>query len=145
MPMRRAHYVVSTHRDREWYQTFQDFRYRLVQLLDRVLDGLADGRLKGPFQTDGQAIILEDYLEVRPERRDQVAEYVRQGLLAVGPWYALPDEFLVSGEALIRNLHAGRAWPARSVASRQMLALCVTFWPQQPDAADLKGSASAVG
>jgi hypothetical protein len=109
MPIRRAHYVVSTHWDREWYQTFQDFRYRLVQLLDRVLDGLADGRLKGPFQTDGQAIILEDYLEVRPERRDQVAEYVRRGLLAVGPWYALPDEFLVSGEALIRNLRAGRA------------------------------------
>ena len=33
---------------------------------------LADGRLQGPFQTDGQAIVLEDYLEVRPERRAQV-------------------------------------------------------------------------
>jgi alpha-mannosidase len=72
MAQRRAHYVLSTHWDREWYQTFQDFRYRLVQLLDRVLDGLEDGRLQGPFQTDGQAIMLEDYLEVRPERRPQI-------------------------------------------------------------------------
>ncbi len=105
---RRAHYVLSTHWDREWYQSFQDYRYRLVQLLDRVLDGMADGRLKGPFQTDGQAIIVEDYLEVRPERRAQVEEYARQGRLVIGPWYVLPDEFIVSGESLIRNLRMGR-------------------------------------
>jgi alpha-mannosidase/mannosylglycerate hydrolase len=105
---RRVHYVLSTHWDREWYQTFQDFRYRLVQLLDRVFDGLADGRLKGPFQTDGQSIILEDYLEVRPERRDQVKQLAQQRKLIIGPWYVLPDEFLVSGESIIRNLRLGR-------------------------------------
>ncbi|MCZ7544828.1 MAG: glycoside hydrolase family 38 [Anaerolineae bacterium] len=105
---RRAHYVLSTHWDREWYQSFQDFRYQLVQLLDRVLDGIADGRLQGPFQTDGQSIILEDYLEVRPERRTQVERYAREGKLVIGPWYVLPDEFLLSGESLIRNLRVGR-------------------------------------
>lgn len=108
MPKRRAHYVLSTHWDREWYQPFQDYRYRLVQLMDRVLDGLADGRLQGPFQTDGQAIILEDYLEVRPERRAQIEELVRARKLVVGPWYVLPDEFIVSGESLVRNLRYGR-------------------------------------
>ena len=105
---RRAHYVLSTHWDREWYQSFQDYRYRLVQLIDRVLDGMADGRLKGPFQTDGQAIILEDYLEVRPERRAEVEARVREGMIVAGPWYVLPDEFIVSGESLIRNLRLGR-------------------------------------
>lgn len=108
MAQRRAHYVLSTHWDREWYQTFQDFRYRLVQLLDRVLDGLEDGRLQGPFQTDGQAIMLEDYLEVRPERRPQIERFAREGKLVIGPWYVLPDEFLVSGESLIRNIELGR-------------------------------------
>ena len=105
---RRVHYVLSTHWDREWYQSFQHYRYRLVQMFDRVLDGLADGRLKGPFTTDGQAIILEDYLEVRPERRGQVEAYVKEGMLVVGPWYVMPDEFLVSGESLIRNIRLGR-------------------------------------
>ena len=105
---RKAHYVVSTHWDREWYQTFQDYRYRLVQLIDRVLDGWQREDLCGPFQTDGQAIVLEDYLEVRPERAEQIRQLVREGRFVVGPWYVLPDEFLVSGESLIRNLRLGR-------------------------------------
>ncbi|MBE2240474.1 MAG: glycoside hydrolase family 38 [Caldilineaceae bacterium] len=104
----RAHYVLSTHWDREWYQSFQNYRYQLVNLLDRVLAAQEDGRLRGPFQTDGQAIILEDYLEIRPERRGQIARLAQAGKLVIGPWYVLPDEFLVSGEALIRNLRLGR-------------------------------------
>jgi len=104
----RAHYVLSTHWDREWYQSFQNYRYQLVRLLDRVLAALEDGRLRGPFQTDGQAILLEDYLEIRPERRSQMAQLAQAGQLIIGPWYVLPDEFLVSGEALIRNLRLGR-------------------------------------
>jgi alpha-mannosidase/mannosylglycerate hydrolase len=108
MTQRRLYYVLSTHWDREWYQSFQDYRYRLVKLLDGVLAGLADGALKGPFTADGQAIVLEDYLEVRPERRAQVEQYVKEGKLIVGPWYVLPDEFIVSGESLVRNLEWGR-------------------------------------
>lgn len=106
--VRKAHYVLSTHWDREWYQTFQVYRHRLVQLLDRIIDGWADGRLKGPFQSDGQSILLEDYLEVRPEKREQIRQLLREGKILAGPWYVLPDEFLVSGESLIRNLEMGR-------------------------------------
>ena len=29
---RTGHYVVSTHWDREWYQPFQEYRHRLVNL-----------------------------------------------------------------------------------------------------------------
>ncbi len=108
VPRRRAHYVLSTHWDREWHQTFQDFRYRLVGLLDKVLDRLESGEFTGPFTCDGQAIILEDYLEIRPEREAQVRQFLAEGKLVAGPWYVLPDEFLVSGEALIRNIRHGR-------------------------------------
>jgi len=108
MAKRRVHYVLSTHWDREWYQAFQHYRYRLVQLLDHIIEGMREGRLKGPFFTDGQAILLEDYLEVRPERQEEVARLAQAGKLMIGPWYVLPDEFLVSGEALIRNLRHGR-------------------------------------
>src|SRR5512137_306162 len=99
MTRRRAHYVLSTHWDREWYQTFQDYRYRLVRLIDQLFAGWQSEQLQGAFQTDGQAIVLEDYLEVRPERREQVRQLVQDGRLVVGPWYVLPDEFLVSGES----------------------------------------------
>ncbi len=107
---RQVHYVLSTHWDREWFLTQQDYRYRLVQLLDRIIDGLLSGELRGPFQTDGQAIPLEDYLEIRSERRELVQQLVQAGRLVVGPWYVLPDEFLVAGESLVRNLKFGRQW-----------------------------------
>ena len=100
--------MLSTHWDREWYQTFQDYRYRFVRLFDRILAGWERGELLGPFQLDGQAIPIEDYLEVRPERRLELEAVAWSGNLIIGPWYVLPDEFLVSGESLIRNLILGR-------------------------------------
>jgi alpha-mannosidase len=50
---------------------------------------------------------VEDYLEARPERRPDLERLVRAGRLFLGPWYALADEYLVSPEALIRNLSLG--------------------------------------
>lgn len=108
MPRRRVHYVLSTHWDREWYRPAQHYRHALVALLDGVIAALEDGRLAGPFTCDGQAILLEDYLEARPERRGRVEALARAGMLVVGPWYTQPDEFLVSGESLVRNLRLGR-------------------------------------
>lgn len=108
MTPRPVHYVASTHWDREWYQTFQNYRYRLVQLLDKVIAGLQENRLQGPFTTDGQVVMLEDYVEVRPERRTLVEQLAREGKIQAGPWYVMPDEFMVSGESLVRNLRLGR-------------------------------------
>ena len=105
---RPVHYVLSTHWDREWLQPFQVFRHRLVRLMDRTIRALESGELKGPFTTDGQAILLEDYLEVRPRNRARVERLVRRGRLNVGPWYVLPEEWLISGESYVRNLRLGR-------------------------------------
>jgi mannosylglycerate hydrolase len=99
--------VPETHWDREWHQTFQQFRYRLVRLTDNLLDILDNIPEYKSFTFDGQTIVLEDYLEIRPEKRGAIEEDVRAGKLLIGPWYVLPDEWLVSGEALIRNLMIG--------------------------------------
>lgn len=100
-------WVISTHWDREWYESFQGFRYRLIGMLDEVLDLLDNDERFSRFQMDGQSIPIEDYLEARPERAEQVRRLAAQGKLAIGPWYVLPDEFLVSGESLVRNLQEG--------------------------------------
>ncbi len=118
---RRVHYILSTHWDREWREPFQGIRYALVPLLDRVIDGLEDGRLHGPFITDGQSILTDDYLEIRPDRRSRVEALARASRLVIGPWYSMPDEFTVSGEALIRNLLIGRA-SARALGGKPSLA-----------------------
>lgn len=100
--------IVSTsHWDRAWYVPFQEFRWALVDLLDQVLDLLDRDPRYRAFMLDGQSVTLEDYLEVRPEREVDIRRHVEEGRLQVGPWYVLPDEYLVSPEALVRNLLIG--------------------------------------
>ncbi|MFE9692131.1 hypothetical protein [Micromonospora sp. NPDC005806] len=100
--------VPHTHWDREWYEPFQRFRLRLVALLDEVFDRMAQDE-RQRFTLDGQLAAVDDYLEVRPERREQVEALVRAGRLAIGPWQILLDEFLCSGENIVRNLERGLA------------------------------------
>jgi alpha-mannosidase len=101
-------FVVShTHWDREWYQPFEEFRIRLVRLMDKLLDIMASDPEYRYFTLDGQTIVLEDYLQVRPEKEGEIRRLVQQGRLLIGPWWILPDEFLVSPEATIRNLMLG--------------------------------------
>ena len=99
-------YVVShTHWDREWYHTAERFRQRLVALIDDLLD---DPPAVGEsFLLDGQAIVLEDYLAVRPERAAEIGNLLQQRRLEAGPWYVLADELIPGGEALVRNLRIG--------------------------------------
>ena len=116
----KFYYFNSTHWDREWYQPYQEFRKYLVDAareLLRIFDTEPEFRR---FTFDGQTIVLEDITEIRPDWRPKLEELIRSGRLNVGPWYVMPDEFLVSGEAMIRNLQAGRriaaeygarAWP----------------------------------
>lgn len=99
--------VSHTHWDREWYEPFQRFRLRLVRLMDKLLHILDHDPEYRYFTLDGQTIVLEDYFQIRPERENDLRRHVQKGRLLIGPWYILPDEFLVSGEALLRNLHLG--------------------------------------
>lgn len=99
--------VPETHWDREWYATFQEFRIRLVRLTDKLLGILDSDPDYTSFTFDGQTIVLEDYLHIRPQGRERIAKHVQAGRLLVGPWYVLPDEFLVSAEAMVRNLMLG--------------------------------------
>jgi alpha-mannosidase len=101
------HIVPHTHWDREWYLTFQQFRVRLVRMMDQLLDILDHDITYRHFMLDGQTILLDDYLEIRPERAGDIARFARAGRLSIGPWYALPDEFLVAPESLLRNLMLG--------------------------------------
>jgi len=103
-----VHVVFHTHWDREWYLPFAVYRRRLVALMDSLLMALErEPELR--FHLDGQMAIVDDYLELRPERAAALRAAAAAGRITLGPWYTLPDEHLVSGEALIRNLELGLA------------------------------------
>ena len=106
-PVREAHYIQGTHWDREWYLPFQYFRARLVCILDRLIEIMERNRGFRTFMLDGQTAVVDDYLAIRPEHRDRLLALIRSGRIQVGPWFVMPDEFLPSGEALVRNLLLG--------------------------------------
>jgi mannosylglycerate hydrolase len=80
----------------------------LVDVVDEVLD-LLEGDEQMRFTLDGQLATVDDYVEIRRDGEARIRALVESGRLAIGPWQTLPDEFLVSGESLLRNLEAGLA------------------------------------
>lgn len=101
------HVISHTHWDREWYQDFQGYRKRLVFQMDALLDLLEAQPDFAGFHLDGQTACLFDYLEIRPEQRARLTRHLQTGRITIGPWFVMPDEFVVSGESLVRNFLLG--------------------------------------
>ena len=107
MTARRIAIVPHTHWDREWYKSYQDFRLALVELLDTLIPLLERDASYPHFMLDGQMAVVDDYLEVRPEAEERLRALAAAGRVSMGPWYILMDEFLASGETIVRNLQMG--------------------------------------
>ncbi len=118
------HVIPHSHWDREWYMPFEQHRMRLVSLLD---DALLQCE-KDPdyyFLTDGQTILFEDYLAIRPENRQRVCRAIISGQLSYGPQYILPDTYLADGESQVRNhliaITEAEQWTGPSSATEPVL------------------------
>lgn len=111
--------VSHTHWDRAWYLPFQQFRHRMVRMIDRLIKLLNENPDYHSFTLDGQTILLDDYLEIKPYNDKVLKNLISSGKLIVGPWYILPDMFLVSGESVIRNMQIGIASSRKFGATMQ--------------------------
>lgn len=102
------HYCVisHTHWDREWYMPHEQFRLKLIDLIDHLLE-ILDENPEYIFHMDAQTIVFEDYFEVKPENKEKCCKYIREKRILVGPWYVQNDFYLTSGEATVRNLLLG--------------------------------------
>jgi 2-O-(6-phospho-alpha-D-mannosyl)-D-glycerate hydrolase len=108
MPGYTFHLIPHTHWDREWYLPQSVFLARLVSAVDDLLNRL-ESQPDTTFLMDGQTVLIEDYLRVRPDQESRIRELVRTGRIQVGPWYVLADELIPAGESLIRNLLLGQS------------------------------------
>lgn len=102
-----GHIISNTHWDREWRYPFQAYRMDLVDMMDRLLDLLERREDYRAFHLDSQTVILDDYLEIRPESEGRIRRLVKANRLQIGPWFTLPDMWCCPGEALVRNLLMG--------------------------------------
>ncbi len=99
--------VSSTHYDREWRFSFQQSRMMLADLIDNLLSILENQPEYRCYHLDGQGVILEDYLRLRPHRCEDIRRLMKEGRILAGPWYSLPDMNLIAGECIVRNLLTG--------------------------------------
>lgn len=101
------HVVSNSHWDREWGYPFEETRLLLLKFMDELLDLLETDPGFTSFTMDSQTLCVEDYLELRPEKRPLIEKHVKSGRLLIGPWYSLPEEYVCNGESLVRNLVVG--------------------------------------
>lgn len=99
--------VPHTHWDREWRYPVWKNRMLLIDFMEALLNILDTDSDYHCFLMDGQCVPIEDYLEVSPEKKEKVCNYIKAGRIAIGPWYTLPDLYPIDGECLARNLLKG--------------------------------------
>ncbi|MEG0294445.1 alpha-mannosidase [Enterococcus sp.] len=106
--MKKKVYIIShSHWDREWYLPYEQHHMLLVELMDDLLELFETDPDFNSFHLDGQTILLDDYLQVRPEKRDAIQKAIDDGKLRIGPFYILQDDFLISSESNVRNMLIG--------------------------------------
>ncbi len=98
--------VANNHIDREWTYDAQLTRILTVKFFEDLLEAFR----KIPdfqFVLDSQAVPLDDFLEIFPDRRDILTKHIAARRLWAGPWYTAPDCFYLAGESIVRNLLVG--------------------------------------
>ena len=94
---------LHTHWDREWYLSHAKHNYRLVKFFDALIDAMEKDEKFRYFHLDGQIVVIEDYLAVRPEMEAKARKFIAEGRWEIGPFYILQDEYLINGESSVRN------------------------------------------
>lgn len=108
MATKKVHIISHSHWDREWYMAYEQHHMRLINLIDDLLELFQTDPDFHSFHLDGQTIILDDYLQVRPEREADIRQAIADGKLRIGPFYILQDDFLTSSESNVRNMLIGK-------------------------------------
>ncbi len=104
----QMHVISGTHWDREWRHTAEQSKPRLIELMQTMIDVLEKRPDYKTYCLDGGMVVLDDYLELRPENKEKIKKFVQDGRINLVSWYTLPEMFTVAPEAIIRNLLLGK-------------------------------------
>ncbi len=128
--IKKIRVVSNTHWDREFRRSFEKTRHGLLRMMDVTLDILEKDPEFRSFTMDGHSIMIDDYLEMRPECKSRVEKLIRNGRLVIGPYYTLAEEFSIGHEALVRNLLFGRKTIEKYGAKQGTVAYTPSSWGQ---------------
>ena len=132
-----VHLVPHTHWDREWYLPVPDVPHAARRPARRA--ARRDGGRRPATPTSCSTARWRSSTTTSRSGRARGATGSRRssgGPLAVGPWYILMDEFLVSGETIVRNLQLGLDAAARLRRGDGGRLPARHVRPRRPDAPD---------
>lgn len=103
----KLHLVNSSHQDIAWVNSPNAcMRERADHIMLPVLERMAQDQ-NFCFSVES-AMYLEEFLDLYPEKYDEVLKYTREGRLEWGATYSQPYQGMYEGEALIRQNYLGR-------------------------------------
>jgi len=103
------HIIQSSHQDIAWMDTPDHCRNeRIHDIIIPALDMMKEDPAF-TFEME-QTLNLMELLEACPERKEEVAQRLREGRFTWGATYNQPYEGLSSGEQLVRQAYYGRKW-----------------------------------
>lgn len=105
---KRMHVISNTHWDREHRHSFPATQFMLTELMDELVEILEGDENYKYFTLDGQSIMIDDYLEVKPYMKERLEKLIKDGRILIGPWYSLVDCYSVNQESIVRNLLTGK-------------------------------------
>ena len=85
MKKKTVHIISHSHWDREWYMPLERHKMKLLDLIDDSMELFEKDPGFQTFHLDGQTIVLDDYLEICPEKRSRWRNIRRKGDFAWGP------------------------------------------------------------
>ncbi|HOY64844.1 MAG TPA: hypothetical protein PK745_16885, partial [bacterium] len=105
--VKKIHAVPHYHFDVEWWKTEEGYNRDVAEILDKALEML-DANEEFTYVID-QALALRPYWRSRPETREKISRYVKEGRIElVGGTLCSPDENIPTGEALARQYVYGK-------------------------------------
>lgn len=93
MTPKKVHIISHSHWDREWYMAYEQHHMRLIQLIDDLLDLFKTDPDFHSFHLDGQTIILDDYLQVKPGVRPRLDRPFRLVSYVLAPFISYRTPF----------------------------------------------------
>jgi alpha-mannosidase len=124
----RTLFLVPTfHYDVAYLKTHADYMPECLRILDTALDLLAR-HPEYRFMIE-QVILLEAYWERRPERRDALVRFAREGRLTSAPgMYVMPDMNHCDGESLYQQVRLGKEWLEKNLGLKPDVCWIADCW-----------------
>lgn len=103
------HILPSFHYDVAYLKPYREYLPDCFRIIDEALD-LLEKHAEYRFLIE-QVILIEEYWECFPDRRNQLIRFAQEGRLSIAPgMYVMPDMNHPDGESLFQQIKVGKKW-----------------------------------